>query len=93
MNRSLAETHRAALVVSQITLAADGRKGRRPSFDAAAEPAGARALCAVFVAALSALGIRCAEGIFGAHMEVELVNDGPVTFQLEEAAPGSASPP
>lgn len=93
MNRSLAETHRAALVVSQITLAADGRKGRRPSFDSAAEPATARALCGVFVAALTALGIDCAEGVFGAHMEVELVNDGPVTFLLEEPAPPSEGPP
>ncbi|MEQ1895439.1 MAG: D-aminoacyl-tRNA deacylase [Planctomycetota bacterium] len=93
MNRSLAETHRAALVVSQITLAADGRKGRRPSFDAAAEPERARALCATFVTALASLGVRCAEGVFRAHMEVELVNDGPVTFLIEEPARAPEGPP
>ena len=93
MNRSLAETHRAALVVSQITLAADGTKGRRPSFDRAAEPELARLLYRAFVAALASQGIACAEGIFQAHMEVELVNDGPVTFLLEEAARANEGPP
>ena len=84
MNRALLEAGGAALVVSQITLAADGKKGRRPSFDAAAPPDIARALCASFTAALEALGVPCASGVFQAHMEVELVNDGPVTFVLEQ---------
>lgn len=84
MNRSLLERGGAALVVSQITLAADGRKGRRPSFDRAADPEPAQALYRTFVAALATLGVPTAEGVFRAHMEVELVNDGPVTFVLEE---------
>ena len=84
MNLSLVETDGAALVVSQITLAADGKKGRRPSFDGAAAPEDARDLYAAFVAALESLGVRCGTGVFRAHMQVELVNDGPVTFALEE---------
>ena len=84
MNRSLLEVGGAALVVSQITLAADGKKGLRPSFDAAAPPELARDLCTAFVSALEALGVRCGTGVFQAHMEVELVNDGPVTFSLED---------
>jgi D-tyrosyl-tRNA(Tyr) deacylase len=84
MNRSLLETGGAALVVSQVTLAADGGKGRRPSLDAAAEPAVARELYERFADALAELGVPCARGIFGAAMAVELVNDGPVTFALEE---------
>jgi D-tyrosyl-tRNA(Tyr) deacylase len=90
MNRSLLESRGAALVVSQITLAADGRKGRRPSFDRAADPGPAEALYRTFVAALQALGVPTAEGVFRAQMEVELVNDGPVTFVLEEP-PGAPS--
>jgi D-tyrosyl-tRNA(Tyr) deacylase len=86
MNLSALETGAAALVVSQVTLAADGRKGRRPSLDAAALPAEAEALYDVFVARLRALGMRCETGAFGAMMAVELVNDGPVTFALEEPA-------
>jgi D-tyrosyl-tRNA(Tyr) deacylase len=86
MNRSLLESGGAALVVSQVTLAADGRKGRRPSLDAAAEPALARALYERFARALLDLGVECRTGVFGARMEVELVNDGPVTFSLEEPA-------
>ena len=88
MNRSLLEAGGGALVVSQITLAADGRRGRRPSFDLAAEPATAQALYRTFVAALGSQGVPTAEGVFRAQMEVELVNDGPVTFALEEL-PGS----
>lgn len=84
MNRSLLDTGGGALVVSQITLAADGRKGRRPSLDAAASPDLARALYGVFVQSLEGLGVPCATGVFQAAMEVELVNDGPVTFALEE---------
>lgn len=72
------------LVVSQITLAWEGTRGHRPSFDAAAAPARAEELYQGFVEALTALGVEVAEGVFGARMEVELVNDGPVTLVLEE---------
>ncbi|HEX6883818.1 MAG TPA: D-aminoacyl-tRNA deacylase [Planctomycetota bacterium] len=92
MNRALLEVGGAALVVSQVTLAADGRKGRRPSLDAAAEPERARALYARFVDALEALGVPCATGVFQAEMAVELVNDGPVTFALEERSGPPAGP-
>ena len=88
MNRAAAEVGAAALVVSQFTLAADGRRGRRPSFDAAAPPGEAEALYEAFVRALAAAGLVTATGRFGARMEVELVNDGPVTFVLEEPPPG-----
>jgi len=84
MNRSLLEAEGEALVVSQITLAADGSKGRRPSLDEAAAPELAEALYREFTRALEAAGVRCGTGVFGAKMEVELVNDGPVTFALEE---------
>ena len=72
------------LVVSQFTLSADGRKGRRPSFDRAAPPEIAEPLYGRFCDALRALGVDVATGRFGAMMEVELVNDGPVTFVLDE---------
>jgi D-tyrosyl-tRNA(Tyr) deacylase len=93
MNRSLLESGGAALVVSQVTLAADGAKGRRPSLDAAAPPEEARRLYEHFARALDALGVPCRTGVFRAQMEVELVNDGPVTFSLEEApaAPAGSS--
>ena len=74
----------AILVVSQFTLAADGRKGRRPSFDRAAPPEAAEPLYGRFCEALRGLGLDVATGRFGAMMDVELVNDGPVTFVLEE---------
>lgn len=86
MNRSLLEIGGAVLVVSQVTLAADGKKGRRPSLDQAAQPLVARALYESFAHALAAMGLQCCSGVFGAEMEVELVNDGPVTFVLEERA-------
>lgn len=86
MNLSILETGGAALVVSQVTLAADGRKGRRPSLDLAAAPGEARALYEAFVEGLRALGVPCETGVFRALMEVELVNDGPITFALEEPA-------
>lgn len=86
MNRSILEVGGAALVVSQVTLAADGRKGRRPSLDAAAAPEEARDLYEAFVEALRGLGVPCETGVFRALMEVELVNDGPITFALEEPA-------
>ena len=67
-----------------VTLAADGRKGRRPSFDAAAPPAVAEPFYESFAAHLAAAGLVVERGVFGARMEVELVNDGPVTFVLEQ---------
>ena len=83
MNRSLAETTRAALVISQFTLYGDTRRGRRPSWTAAAPPDQAAPLVAVFTDALRDLGADVATGRFGADMAVELVNDGPVTLLLE----------
>jgi D-tyrosyl-tRNA(Tyr) deacylase len=74
-----------ALVVSQFTLLADTRKGRRPSFTAAAPPEEAEALVEAYRLALERLGLRTASGRFGAHMQVELVNDGPVTLVLDSA--------
>jgi D-tyrosyl-tRNA(Tyr) deacylase len=90
MNRSAIECGFEALVVSQFTLAADGHAGRRPSFDAAAAPPIAEELYERFVAAMRQTGLAVATGRFGARMEVELVNDGPVTFALEERAPADA---
>ncbi len=84
MNHSALDTGRAALVVSQFTLAADGRKGRRPSFDRAAPPEQAEPLYEEFVGCLRELGLCCETGRFGAMMSVEICNDGPVTFVLEE---------
>jgi D-tyrosyl-tRNA(Tyr) deacylase len=83
MQRSLADTTRAALVVSQFTLYGDTRRGRRPSWTAAAPPAVAEPLIDAFTATLRALGGDVATGQFGAHMAVELSNDGPVTLLLE----------
>ena len=89
MNLSVLDAGGEALVVSQVTLAAVG-KGRRPSFDRAAPPAKADALYRIFTAALAALGVPTHTGSFGAMMEVELVNDGPVTFLLEEGGEAGA---
>lgn len=83
MNRSILETHGEILVVSQFTLYADTSRGRRPFFGNAAEPEKAKQLLRSFVSALSGFGIVVKEGEFGAHMQVELVNDGPVTIVLE----------
>ena len=83
MQRSLADTGGGALVVSQFTLYGDTRRGRRPSWAAAAPPAVAEPLVDAFAAALRARGTPVATGRFGAHMAVELVNDGPVTLLLE----------
>ncbi|MEI8371884.1 MAG: D-aminoacyl-tRNA deacylase [Planctomycetota bacterium] len=83
MNLSVGEVGGAVLVVSQFTLAGDCRKGRRPSFDAAARPELAEQLYEVFVQAVAEQGIPVATGRFRAHMMVELVNDGPVTFVVE----------
>jgi len=82
-NVSLLESGGEALVVSQFTLLADARRGRRPSFTEAAPPEQAEPLVERYAAALRALGIRVASGRFGAHMVVNLENDGPVTIILD----------
>ena len=82
-DRSLLDTGGEALVVSQFTLIADTAKGNRPSFSHAARPEQAEALYEYFCAALEAEGLSVARGVFGARMQVELVNDGPVTIVLE----------
>ncbi|MBN1938981.1 MAG: D-tyrosyl-tRNA(Tyr) deacylase [Candidatus Aminicenantes bacterium] len=83
MNLSLAEAGGEILAVSQFTLAASVRKGRRPSFDDACEPKRAGELFARFVSALRSGGFLVETGIFQAEMKVHLINDGPVTFVLE----------
>ena len=83
MNLALADVGGAMLVVSQFTLLGDCRKGRRPSFVAAARPELAEKLYGVFVDAVGRHGIEVATGRFRRHMEVELVNDGPVTLVVE----------
>jgi D-tyrosyl-tRNA(Tyr) deacylase len=83
MNLSLLETGGAALVVSQFTLYGDVRRGRRPGFDRAAPPAEAEQLYQEYVRCLRALGVRVETGVFQAHMEVELANDGPVTILVD----------
>lgn len=83
MNRSLIEAGGALLVVSQFTLLGDCRKGRRPSFIAAAPPEEAERLYQVFVAKAAELGVRVETGRFRTHMDVSLVNDGPVTILLD----------
>jgi D-tyrosyl-tRNA(Tyr) deacylase len=86
MNRSLADVGGSVLAVSQFTLYGDCRKGRRPSFDAAAGPEHARQLCDRLVGDLRGLGVPVETGVFQAHMRVELVNDGPVTILLDTAS-------
>jgi D-aminoacyl-tRNA deacylase len=83
MNRSAQETGAELLVVSQVTLYAEIGKGRRPQFHHAAPPDRAAALISTFATALRDLGFTVAEGRFGAHMVVSLVNDGPVTLLLD----------
>ena len=84
-NLALGEVGGAALVVSQFTLYADTRRGRRPGFTAAAQPAHAAAIYDGFCVALEELGVPTQRGRFGAAMEVELVNDGPFTLWLDTA--------
>jgi D-aminoacyl-tRNA deacylase len=84
-NRSLIEVSGGALVVSQFTLYADTRRGRRPGFSGAASPALAERLYLRFAAALQAIGVTVATGRFGTEMAVELVNDGPFTIWLDTA--------
>ena len=83
MNRSVKDVGGAALVVSQFTLAACTRRGRRPSYSRAAEPERATRLYERFIERLRSRGIEVAAGMFQAMMDVELVNDGPVTLVLE----------
>jgi len=83
MNLSLLETQGGLLAVSQFTLYGDCRKGRRPGFDTAAPAEQARALYESFVEVARRSGLQVETGVFQAHMEVALVNDGPVTFLLE----------
>ena len=83
MNRSLAEVAGAMLVVSQFTLFGDCRKGRRPSFIKAARPEMADSLYRIFVVEVQGRGIKTATGRFQTHMDVELVNDGPVTLLVD----------
>jgi D-tyrosyl-tRNA(Tyr) deacylase len=83
MNCSVADVDGGVLLVSQFTLSAETRKGLRPSFSSAMPPEEARKLYDYMLAGLAARHGKVAAGIFGAHMEVQLVNDGPVTFLLE----------
>lgn len=83
MNLSVVEVGGGLLVVSQFTLYGDARKGRRPSFDAAAAPERARELYEYFVERVRAAGLRCETGRFQETMQVELVNEGPVTILLD----------
>ena len=87
MNLSLTDAGGAALIVSQFTLYGNADKGRRPSFIEAARPEQAIPLYEAFVAAFRGRGIQTETGEFGAMMDVELVNDGPVTLWLERSAP------
>lgn len=83
LNRSVLDTAGSALVVSQFTLYADAQKGRRPSFIDAALPEQAEPLVAHYAQALRALGVPVQTGVFRTHMQVEILNDGPVTILLE----------
>jgi D-aminoacyl-tRNA deacylase len=88
MNRSVADVGGALLLVPQFTLAADTRKGTRPGFSKAADPAHGKAMFERLVFEVEALGVPAPRGRFGAHMEVELINIGPVTFWLHVPPPG-----
>lgn len=90
MNRSVLEVDGEMVCVSQFTLYGDCRKGRRPAFVQALEPVAAARLVEAFVERVRALGVRCGTGEFGAHMQVELTNDGPVTLLLDSALARSA---
>ncbi|GHO53075.1 D-aminoacyl-tRNA deacylase [Ktedonobacter robiniae] len=85
MNRSLLDVEGEALVVSQFTLYADARKGRRPSYTNAAPPVLAEPLVERFKGGIAGYGVKVAGGVFGAHMQVQLCNDGPVTIWLDSA--------
>jgi D-aminoacyl-tRNA deacylase len=83
LNLSLADTGGEIMVVSQFTLFGDARKGRRPSYTAAASPEQGERLYLLFLERLRERGLEPAAGVFGAHMHLELVNDGPVTLMLD----------
>ncbi|HYN08563.1 MAG TPA: D-aminoacyl-tRNA deacylase [Vicinamibacterales bacterium] len=83
MNRSVVDAGGAVLVISQFTLLGDVRKGRRPGFDAAAAPPVARAAYEELIGRLRGAGLTVETGVFQAHMEIDLVNDGPVTILLD----------
>ncbi|MBT3352464.1 MAG: D-tyrosyl-tRNA(Tyr) deacylase [Nitrospinaceae bacterium] len=85
MNRSLLDSGGEMLIISQFTLYGDCRKGRRPSFTGAAPPELAKKLIEQFVAEVGKLGVTTATGRFGAMMDVELINDGPVTLILDSS--------
>ncbi len=85
MNRAVGEVEGSVLVVSQFTLYGDVRRGKRPSFDAAAPPEKARTLYEYFVDRVLASGLRCETGKFQEMMQVEVVNDGPVTILLDSS--------
>jgi len=94
MNRSIGDADGSVLLISQFTLYADLRRGRRPSWTGSAEPGVAEERIEAFRRALEAEGLDVATGRFGAHMEVELVNDGPVTLVLDGSElPGAGSAP
>lgn len=83
MNKSVVDVGGAALVISQFTIMGDVRRGKRPSFTHAMPPARAEAFYRRFIEALDSMGVPCATGIFGAMMEVQSINDGPVTILLD----------
>jgi len=86
MNRSVSDIGGGVLLVSQFTLAADTTSGTRPGFSGALEPAAAKVLCEVVAADLRSRGLTVGEGVFGAQMQVHLINDGPVTIWLDSQA-------
>ncbi len=88
MNRDLAQVGGGILAVSQFTLVGSVRRGRRPSFEGAARPEQAEPMFNEFVEALRATGVQVQTGTFGAHMKVELCNDGPVTLLLDSSDRG-----
>ena len=92
MNLSVTDVEGGVLVVSQFTLLADVQRGRRPSFVGAAAPEAAAALYEKFADEVEALGVPVQKGVFGAHMRVSLVNDGPVTIIYDSVRSPSAQP-